>query len=96
MNNKEIKQQEAAAQCAICIVMRCAWKWLVAAGLISLILQLFVAVAMLIVNGNEKVPAWAEMWMGLTLMVLLLGGLAALLTYWKDVYDWVRDELRCA
>ena len=96
MKNKEIKQQETTAQCAICIVMRCAWKWLVAAGVISLILQLFVAVTMLIVNCNEKVPKLAEMWMGLTLIVLLIGGLAALLTYWKDVYGWVRDELRCA
>ncbi len=96
MNNKEIKQQENTAQCAICIVMRCAWKWLVAVGVISLIIQLFTAVTMLVLNGNEKVPKWAEMWIGLTLMVLLLGGLAALLTYWKDVKEWVCDELRCA
>jgi len=96
MKNKEIKQQETTAQCAICIVMRCAWKWLLAAGLVSLIIELILMIGMLVINGNEKQGDWATIWLCASFMTCFIAGLAALLTYWKDVYNWVRDELRCA
>lgn len=69
--------------------LSCVWKWFVAAGVISMIMQLFTAVTMLIIYGNRAIPRWAEMWIGITLMVLLIGALAALITYWEDVKDMI-------
>lgn len=97
MKNKEIKQQETTAQCAICIVMRCAWKWFLAAGLVSLLAILMFAIVWLIIYGNqEHTERWIEIWIGVTLADLMIAGIAALLTYWKEVKQWVCDELRCA
>lgn len=96
MNNKEIKQQETTAHCAICIVMRCAWKWLLATGLVSLIIELILMVGMLIINKNEKQGDWVTIWLGASLMICFIAGIAALITYWKDVKGWIFNELRCA
>ena len=95
MKNKEIKQQKTMKQCAICIIMRCAWKWLLAAGVASLLIELILMVAMLLINGNEKAGDWAVIWMGVSFVTCFIGGLAAIATYWKDVKKWVCDELRC-
>lgn len=96
MNNKEVKQQETTAHCAICIIMRCTWKWLLAAGLVSLIIELILMVGMLIIDKNEKQGDWVTIWLGASLMTCYIAGIVALITYWKDVKGWICNELRCA
>lgn len=95
MKNRGVKQQETTAKCVICVAMRCAWKWLLAAGLVSLIIELTLMVGILMINGNEKQGDWATIWLGASFMACLIAGLASLLTYWKDVYNLVCDNLRC-
>ena len=93
MINKEIKQQETTAQCAS-IVMRCAYKWMLAAGIISLIGLLIAVILSLCITGEDEAGRWSEIWMMATMLELILSGLAAIVTHWKDVHAWVRDELR--
>jgi len=96
MMNKEIKEQETTAQCAICIVMRCAYKWMLAAGVIGLIGLLIAVILSWCITGEDEAGRWSEIWMMATLIELILSVLAAIATHWKEVYEWVRDELRCA
>jgi len=61
-------------------------KWSLITGICSLLILLMVLIMWLIINGNqEHTERWIEMWLGLTLVELMIVGIFALLTNWKDV-----------
>lgn len=92
-NNKETKQQEPIVRCA---VMRCFWKWLLAIGILNLIVIIILLIARLIIYGNQELTMrWFCMWYGITLGVLILSGITAIITYWKNIKEWIRNELCC-
>lgn len=96
IKNEEIKQQETTAQCAICIVMRYAYKWMLAAGILSMIMLLIAVVLSWCITGNDEPGRWAYMWLLVTILELIVSGLAAIATNWRDVKDFMRDAMRCA
>ena len=70
--------------------MRCATKWLLVAVLVSVIAQGFVSTTWLIIGGNQLVPHWAEVWIGSTLMALLIAFLSALIGWFSSIVNALR------
>lgn len=68
---------------------------MLAAGVISLIGLLIAVILSWGITSEDEAGRWSEIWMIATLLELILSGLAAIVTHWKDLCDWVRDELRC-
>ena len=102
MTEETIKEQadpfglKTKKESVICIIMCYAYKWMFVAGLVSLIALFIAVIFSWCITGEDEAGRWGEIWMMATLLELTLCGLAAIATHWKDVYNWVRDELRCA
>ena len=96
MKNKEINDKKNTAQCAICIVMRCAYKWMLTAGILSLITLMIAVIINWCITFNDEPGRWADMWLMITLVELIASGLAAIATHWRDLKYFMCDVLRCA
>jgi len=92
----KITDKDKQKPCTIQNVMCCTYKWMMAAGILSLITLMVAVIINWCITFNDELGRWADVWLMVTLLELIASGLAAIATHWRDVKDFMCDVLRCA
>lgn len=67
------------------------WKLLLAIGIISLWVELFVMLFLCIFLGDKPAPIWIGIWYTISVSLLLLAGVIFIVINWKDIKDSLRE-----
>lgn len=65
------------------------WRFLFVIGVINLITQAFVSVFLLMCYGNQKLPHVYSIWIGATILSLLLSGVICAINNRKDIKSFL-------
>jgi hypothetical protein len=91
MNEVKNIQRPTKKAWSIAVVMHRTWKILLIIGIIGLVTELLFMIAKLVIVGNQTEGRYAEIWLALSVLCLLLSAIIAATIYVKPYITQLRD-----